>query len=52
MCEEYDKHLLQTDPKAKRLLVHENRLKVKDAILMQKYYGECGQVSHHQIIFP
>ena len=52
ICEEYDKHLLQTDPKAKRLLVHENRLIVKDGILIRKYYGECGQVTHHQILIP
>ena len=48
---EYDKHL-QTDPKAKRILVHENRLIVKDGILMRKYYGERGQVTHHQILIP
>ena len=52
ICEEYDKHLLQTDPTAIRLLVHENRLIVKDGILMRKYYGECGQVTHHQILIP
>ena len=52
ICEEYDKHLLQTDTIAKRLLVHENRLIVKDGILMRKYYGECGQVTHHQILIP
>ena len=52
ICEEHDKHLLQTDPKAKRLLVHENRLIVKDGVLMRKYYGECGQVTHHQILIP
>ena len=52
ICEEFDKHLLQTDPTAKRLLVHENRLIVKDGVLMRKYYGECGQVTHHQILIP
>ena len=52
ICEEYEKHLLQTDPKAKRLLVHENRIIVKDGILMRKYYGECGQITHHQILIP
>ena len=52
ICEEYDKHLLQTDPTAKRLLMYENRLIVKDGILMRKYYGECGQVKHHQILIP
>ena len=52
ICEKYDKNLLQTDPTAKRLLVHENRLMVKDGILMRKYYGESGQVRHHQILIP
>ena len=52
ICEEYHKHLLQTDPKAKRLSVHEKRLIVKDGILMRKYNGECGQVTHHQILTP
>ena len=37
ICEEYDKHLLQTDPTAKRFLVHEKRLIVKDGIQMRKY---------------
>ena len=46
----YDKHLLKSDPKARRLLVHENRLIVKDGILMRKYYRECGQVRHHQTL--
>ena len=52
ICEENDKHLLQTDLTAKRLLVHENRLIVKDSILMRKYYGESGQVTHHQLLIP
>ena len=52
ICEEYDKHLLQTDPEAKRLLVHEDRLIVKDGIHMRKDYGECGQVTYHQILIP
>ena len=52
ICEEYDKHLLQTDLTAKRLLVHENRLIVINGIPMRKYYGECGQVTHHQTLIP
>ena len=35
-CKDYDKHLLQTDLKVKRLLVHKNRLIVKDGILMRQ----------------
>ena len=50
ICEEHDKHLLQTDPTTQRLLVHENRLTVKDGILIRKYYEECAQVTHHQIL--
>ena len=45
ICEEYDKHLLQTDSTAKRLLV-------KDGILMRKFYRESGQDTHHQILIP
>ena len=52
ICEEYDKYLLQTDPTAKRLLIHEHRLIVKDGILIRKYFGECGQVTHHRILIP
>ena len=50
--EEYDAHLLQTDPKAQKLLKHENRITLKDGILVRKYYGECGQVTHNQVILP
>ena len=50
--EEYDKHLPQIYSKAKRLLVQEDRLIVKDGIFMRKYYGECEQVTHHQILIP
>ena len=50
ICEEHDKHLLQTDTTAKRLLVHENRPIVKDGILMRKYYRKCGQITHHQTL--
>ena len=31
------------------MLVHEDRLIVKEGKLLRKYYGECGQVTHHQI---
>ena len=50
ICEEYDKHLIQSDPEARRLLVHENRLIVKDGILRHKNYEECGQATHHQTL--
>ena len=50
--EEYDAHLLQTDPKAQKLLKHENRITFKDGMLVRKYYGECGQVIHNLVILP
>ena len=52
ICEEYDEHLLQTDPKTRHLLVHENRLIVKDGILTRNYYREWGQVTHQLIPIP
>ena len=52
ICEQNDKHLLQTNSRAKRLLVHEDRLIVKDGILMRKWYGECRQFTHYQILIP
>ena len=52
LCEVHDKHLIQTNTTAKRHLIHENRLIVKDSIPMRKYYGECGQVTHHQLLIP
>ena len=50
--EEYDKHLLKTEPRGRNLLRHEERIIVKDGVLMRKYYGEDGTVTHHQILIP
>ena len=50
--EEYDKHLLKTEPRGKNPLQHEERLIMKDGVLMWKYYGEDATVTHHQIIIP
>ena len=50
--EEYDKHLLKTEPIRRNLLRHEERIIVKDGVLMRKYYGEDGTVTHHQILIP
>ena len=50
--EEYDKHLLKTEPRGRNLLRHEERIIVKDGVLMRKYYGENGTVTHHQILIP
>ena len=50
--EEYDKYLLKTEPRGRNLLRHEERLNMKDGVLMRKYYGEDGTTTHHQIIIP
>ena len=50
--EEYDKYLLKTEPRGRNLLRHEERIVMKDGVLMRKYYGEDRTVSHHQIITP
>ena len=48
--EEYDKHLLKTEPRRRNWLRHEERIIMKDGVLMRKYYGEDGTVAHHQAI--
>ena len=50
--EEYDKHLLKTEPRERNLLRHEERIIVKDGVLMRKYYGEDDTITHHQILIP
>ena len=50
--EEYDKHLLKTEPRGRHLLRHEERIIMKDGVLMRKYYGEDGSVTHNQVIIP
>ena len=50
LCEEYDKHLLNTDPRGRILLRHEQRIIMKDGVLMRKHYGEDGSVTHNQVI--
>ena len=50
--EEYDKHLLKTKPRGQNLLRHKERIIMKDGVLLRKYYGEDGTVTHNQIIIP
>ena len=50
--EEYDKHLMKTELRGRNLLRHEERLIMKDGVLMRKYYGEDGTITHNQIIIP
>ena len=47
LLEEYDKHLLKTEPRGRNLLRHEERLIMKDGVLMSNYYGEDRSVTHN-----
>ena len=50
--EEYDKHLFKTEPRGQNLVRHDEGIIIKDGVLMRKYYGENGSVTHNQIIIP
>ena len=50
--EEYDKHLFKKELRGRNLLGHEERITMKDGVLMRKYYGEDGSVTHYQIMIP
>ena len=50
--EKYDKHLLKKEPRGQNLLRHEERLINGDGVLMLKYYGEDGRITHYQVIIP
>ena len=46
--QEYDKHLLKTEPGGR----HAERIIMKDGVLMRKYYGEDGSVTYNHVIIP
>ena len=50
--EEYDKHLLETEPRGRNLLRHQERIIMKGGVLIRKYYGEDGSVTPNQVIIP
>ena len=45
--EEDGKHLIETGPRGRNLLRHEERIILKDGVLMRKNYGEDGSVAHN-----
>ena len=50
--EEFDKHLLKTEARGRKILRHEERIIMKDGVLVRKYYAEDGSVIHNQVIIP
>ena len=47
---EYDNHLLKTEPRGRNLLRHEERIIMKDGVLMRRCCSEDGTVTHHQLV--
>ena len=48
----HDDVLLTTDRQFKHYKALENRIILKDGLLLRKYYGETGSVQYYQILMP
>ena len=48
----YDEVLLTTDKRFKHYKVNEDRIILKDGLLMRKYYRETGNIKYYQILIP
>ena len=48
----YDVVLLTTDSRFKHYKANEDRIILKDGLLLRKYYGETGSVKYYQILIP
>ena len=48
----HDDVILTTDRRFKHYKANEDRIIVKDGLLLRKKYGETGSVKHYQILIP
>ena len=48
----YDDVLLTTDRRFKHYKANEDRIILKDGLLLRKYYGDTGSVKYYQILIP
>ena len=48
----YDDVLLTADRRFKHYKANEDRIILKDGLLLRKYYGDTGSVKHYQILIP
>ena len=48
----HDDVLLTTDRRLKHYKEKEDRIILKDGLLLQKYYGKTGSVKYYQILLP
>ena len=48
----HDNVLLTTDKRFKHYKANDDRIILKDGLLLRKYYGETGSVNYYQILIP
>ena len=48
----HDEVLMMTDSRYKNYKANEDRIILKDGLLLRKYFGETGSVKYHQILTP
>ena len=52
LSQPYDDALLTADRRFKHYKANEDRIILKDGLLLRKYYGDTGSVKHYQILIP
>ena len=52
LCQPYDAVLLTTDKRSKHYKANEDRIILKDGLLIRKYYGETGNIKYYQTLIP
>ena len=52
LSQPYDDVLLTADRRFKHYKANEDRIILKDGLLLRKYYGDTGSVKHYQILIP
>ena len=48
----YDAVLLTTDERSNHYKANEDRIILKDGLLLRKYYGETDNIKYYQILIP
>ena len=48
----YDEVLIMTDSRYKNYKANEDRIILKDGLLLRNYFGETGSVKYYQILIP
>ena len=52
LSQPYDDVLLTTDRRFTHYKANEDRIILKDGLLLRKYYGDTGSVKYYQILIP